>query len=331
MDNKTIYVVMPAHNVEKLIETTLNSLLNQTYPDWICLCMDDGSQDDTYKVMQSYAQRDKRILIFRQENKGQTKTMNILLNKVKGPYLAYLDADDAIHPQMFEILLQSLIQKNADVAEGNMIRFTDTLPQQNQEKLDYPKLSKTVLSDMSIFLNHKTAKGAWITKWNKIYRWDKVSHIRFSEKLTYEDDYFYASLVNQAIRRKVLVNYPFYFYRKNPNSLCGNVNWVRYQKSGINRICLSYESFVKANKIPSAYQAAFSFDLANDAYRMILRKPLKKGKEEKQIFESAREALTHYVKDGIVETKYLKPIQRFHVWITIHGWRRLSRILAYLA
>ena len=310
----TIYVVVPAYNVEKFIHVALDSLLKQTYKNWICLCMNDGSTDDTYKIMKQYARKDKRIQIFTQSNKGLTKTLNVLLNKVRGPYLAYLDADDAIHPQMFELLMRALTENHADVAECSAVRFIDALPEQAKEHLHFKDLRTELLTDMSIFLSHKTSKGAWINKWNKIYRWDKVKEVRFSEELTHEDDYFYNSIVNNKIQRKILVKYPFYFYRHNPSSLCGNVNWIRYQQSGLNRIRLSWENFIKTNQVPVRYQKAFAYDLANDAYRMILRKPLKKGKKDrKQIFNVACVTLRKYIKDGVIETKYLSLMQRVHM------------------
>ena len=103
-----IYVVIPAYNVDKYLAITFNSLLGQTYADWVCLCMDDGSTDETFKVMQQFAEKDKRFKIFTQKNQGVTKTLNTLLDKVEGPYLYYLDSDDYIHPKTFETLIQLL-------------------------------------------------------------------------------------------------------------------------------------------------------------------------------------------------------------------------------
>lgn len=328
-DYGTIYVIMPAYNVEKYIAHTFDSLLAQTYPNWKCLCMNDGSLDKTYDIMKSYANKDTRIQIFSQENQGVTKASNKLLENVEGPYLAYLDADDIIHPQMFEILLQNLIKENADVSEGTQVRCTDTPPSLIDQKLDPTSLSTTVLRDMSIFLTHKTSQGSWINKWNKIYRWDKVKQIRFSEKLIHEDDYWYNSLVNNNIQCKVLVNYPFYFYRQNPTSLCGHVNWVRYQQSGINRIQLSYDYFVKGNRLPDNKKEDFLYDLAQDAYRMIVRKPLKKGKN-KELFDSAHQAIKNYLREKIINKNYLSLKQRLHIWFVIHKFRIASILLAKL-
>ena len=325
----TIYVVMPAYNVEKFIAMAFDSLRAQTYPHWKCLCMNDGSTDKTWQIMQEYARKDKRILIFRQENKGLTKTMNILLNKVKGPYLAFVDSDDCIHPQMFEILLHTLLTTKSDVSECQFIRFFDSPEKQVLSRIDIEKAQPELLTDMSIFLNHKTSEGSWINKWNKLYLWHKVKDIRFSEELSYEDDYFYSSLIHDTIQTKALIDLPLYFYRRNPNGACGRVNWTKYQTAGINRIRLSYDYFIKGNRVPPERRDAFMSDLAQDAYRMIVRKPLKKTKDL-TFFRNAALAVRNYVSAGIIDTKYLSLKQRIHLWLVAHDCYRLSRWMAKL-
>ena len=148
---ETIYVVVPAYNVEKYLETTFNSLINQTYSDWICLCMNDGSTDKTWDVMQKYAQMDNRFKVFTQENQGVTKTLNILLDKVNGPYLYYLDSDDCIHPKTFETLLSVLQKTNSDVVECGMTRSYSEMLNTHIDKIE--DVSYTELTDMDIFLS----------------------------------------------------------------------------------------------------------------------------------------------------------------------------------
>ncbi len=330
----TIYVVMPAYNVERFLATAFDSLLAQTYTDWVCLCMNDGSSDKTYEVMQKYAALDTRIKIYSQENQGLTKTMNTLLNMVKGPYLSFLDADDAYHPQMLEVLMNTMVWANADVVECGVRRFVDTVPGEFLQPIESSQNEIQVLENMNIFLTHKTSVGAWIPKWNKLYDFDKVKTIRFSEQLCHEDDYFYNSLVHTVIKKKVLVPYPFYFYRHNSSSLCGNVNWKRYQTSGINRIKLSYDYFIAGGKCGEIYQKAFLNDLSQDAYRMIVRKPIKCEKNKdtrRQIYNNAKTAMQDYLSHGIVQTQFLKPMARFHIWLLVHNWYYLTLLMAKLS
>jgi len=299
----TIYVVMPAYNAEKFIGTAFDSLLAQTYSDWKCLCVNDGSNDKTLEIMQKYAQKDKRFIIFTQENKGVTYSRNFLLNRVQGPYLAFLDADDYWHPQMLETLLSKLVSTRSDIAECSLERFYDFPPKEQTSYIEINQIQENILTNMNIFLSRKTWKGYWINIWNKIYRWDKVKDIRFSEELSYEDDYFYNSLTHSCIQKKVLIPATLYFYRKNPSSLCGNVNWQKYQKAGIARIRLSYEYFILGNRVPKSIKKDFLFDLTQDAYRMIVRKPLKR--KDKTLFKSAQQAMTTYLQKGIAKRDFI--------------------------
>ena len=328
-DLGTVYVVTPAYNAEKFVGAAFESLLAQTYPNWKCLCMNDGSTDKTWDVIQEYAKKDSRFIVFSQENKGLTKTLNILLKKVKGPYLAFMDADDYMHPQMLEILLKTLMKTKSDLAECSVVRFSDDVDEKLLSPFKTETLTVNTITDMSCFLTHQTSIAGWINKWNKVYLWDKIKEIRFSEELSYEDDYFYNSLVHSVINQKAAVSIPLYFYRKNPNGACGNVNWEKYQQAGINRIRLSYEYFVEGKRLPQDKKEAFMRDLAQDAYRMIIRKPLKKGKV-KNLFKAARQAMFSYLKKGIVDMRYLSPKQRFHVWCITNNFYMLSLFISKL-
>ncbi len=90
-----ISVIMPAYNVSKYIAEAINSVLNQTLPDFELLICDDGSTDDTLSIIKFYAAKDKRIVFFEnKKNIGNLKTSNFLFSKCSGKYIAIQDADD---------------------------------------------------------------------------------------------------------------------------------------------------------------------------------------------------------------------------------------------
>lgn len=332
MENETIWIVMPAYNVEKFIGQALESLLGQTWQNWRCLILNDGSQDKTGEVMKMYAAKDRRFICATQKNQGVTKASNTLLNQVQGPYMMFMDADDYLHPQMLESLMYHLKKTQADVAECGVKRFVAEVEQADLSYIDVPTLSTELLKDMDIFLSPKTAKGGWINKWNKIYRWDKVKDIRYDEALAYEDDYFYNSVVHRVIDKKVVIYYPFYFYRKNPNSLCGKVNWNKYQSCGMRRVMLSYQYFIQERHCPVSHQNEFMRTLAQDGYRMIVRKPLKKseGKAYDELFCRAQAAVRTYVEQGILVPKYLSLYAHLGLMLLLLGQRKILKCLLKL-
>jgi glycosyltransferase involved in cell wall biosynthesis len=90
-----ISVLLPAYNCEKYITEAVNSILGQTFRDFELIIIDDGSTDDTRKILLDLARKDRRIkLILSRKNKGIVHSMNLAVKKARGKYLARMDADD---------------------------------------------------------------------------------------------------------------------------------------------------------------------------------------------------------------------------------------------
>ena len=109
MDNAKlplVSVIVPAYNSEAWIGECLDSVLAQTYPNWECVVVDDGSTDGTLAIAESYAQRDSRIRCLRQENQGPSVARNTAVAHSHGEYILPLDADDMIASQFVENAVQ---------------------------------------------------------------------------------------------------------------------------------------------------------------------------------------------------------------------------------
>lgn len=100
--NPVVSVIIPCFNQEKCIAETLDSVLAQTFPDWECIVMDDGSSDRSGAVVQEYCAKDPRIKYFRQENAGVSRARNEAVARSCGEYLLPLDGDDLIAPTYLE-------------------------------------------------------------------------------------------------------------------------------------------------------------------------------------------------------------------------------------
>jgi glycosyltransferase involved in cell wall biosynthesis len=100
MPAELVSVMMPAYNAGKYISQAVNSLLAQTSPDWELVVIDDGSTDDTAHVLARYS--DPRIRVYHQANAGEAAARNAALDRVRGKYLAFLDADDIFLPEHIE-------------------------------------------------------------------------------------------------------------------------------------------------------------------------------------------------------------------------------------
>lgn len=100
-----VSIIIPAFNVEKYIFRAIESCINQTYKNIEIIIIDDGSTDQTYKVILHYANIDQRICLLRQENRGVSASRNTGIEMSKGEYIIFLDADDWLEPFAIELLL----------------------------------------------------------------------------------------------------------------------------------------------------------------------------------------------------------------------------------
>lgn len=101
MKHPRVSVIMSVFNGERYISEAIESVLYQTFSDFELLIMDDGSQDNSNKILKDFAKCDNRIKLYFRGNKGLTKSLNELTKKVRGTYIARMDADDISHPDRF--------------------------------------------------------------------------------------------------------------------------------------------------------------------------------------------------------------------------------------
>ena len=106
-----ISIIIPVYNRAELIGETLDSVISQTYTNWECIIVDDGSTDHTENVVQAYAEKDSRIKFFKRpelRKKGASPSRNFGLEKAKGDYFQFLDSDDLLRNNKFEEQLKLL-------------------------------------------------------------------------------------------------------------------------------------------------------------------------------------------------------------------------------
>lgn len=106
---------MPVYNCEKYIGFAIDSVLKQTYTNWELIIVNDGSTDNTQKIIETYKKAEPRIISFYQENSKQGKARNLAISCAKGEYLAFLDADDVWIQQKLTLQIQEIESTNSDL------------------------------------------------------------------------------------------------------------------------------------------------------------------------------------------------------------------------
>ena len=120
-----ISVIVPVYNVEKYLVQCIESIKMQTFENWELILVDDGSQDNSGMICDEYAQKDNRIKVVHQKNRGVSTARNSGVKFATGKYISFVDSDDYIVPNFFEIMLEKLIAYKADMVRCGFYEFND--------------------------------------------------------------------------------------------------------------------------------------------------------------------------------------------------------------
>ena len=207
--NPLISVVVPIYNVEPYLEECLESLHKQTYQFLEILLIDDGSTDGSAKICNKYVLMDERFHYYYKENSGLSGARNYAIGILKGDYVAFVDSDDKIAPNTYNILASKLLQKNYDIIQFGY---------HNGILEDSPKLmlNEGELSSRDALISF-LLYGPDVV-WNKLVSREIVSKCLFKEGIMKEDSYVMPSFYLRA--NKILnISDCLYFYRTREGSI----------------------------------------------------------------------------------------------------------------
>lgn len=217
-NNPLISVIVPVYNMEVFLKRCLDSIINQSYKNLEIICVDDGSSDNSPKICDEYATQDSRITVIHQENGGLSEARNTGLNASHGDYIAFVDSDDYILPQMYERLLEALVKNESDIsccfwqfesADGTMCVDIDNVSGVCKEGL---------ISSVSFV---ETLTNSYyeivVSVCNKLYKKSVFENIRFKGRYT-EDDRILNSIYSKGYKIFV-IHELLYVYCENRQSL----------------------------------------------------------------------------------------------------------------
>lgn len=113
--NKKVSIIVPIYNAEKYLSRCLDSLINQTYSNIEIICVNDGSTDDSLKIIEDYSKKFNKIIIINQKNQGVSKARNVALQNVTGEYVMFIDSDDWIELETCEKAVAIMEEKSVDL------------------------------------------------------------------------------------------------------------------------------------------------------------------------------------------------------------------------
>ena len=171
-----VSIILNVYNGEKYINKCLDSIINQTYEDIEILIVNDGSTDDTSKILSTY--KDKRIRIINQENKGLSLSRNVGIDNAKGDYLYFVDVDDYIEKDTIEYLYNLSIKYDADLTTCIPLDRYDYETEIVNEEEKIEVLTNKEMLKRTLLIKHREG-----TTWNKLYRKKLFENIRFENRI----------------------------------------------------------------------------------------------------------------------------------------------------
>ena len=216
LTNNLISVIVPVYKVEAYLDRCVQSIIDQTYADLEIILVDDGSPDNCPAMCDAWAERDGRIRVIHKENGGLSDARNAGMAAATGEYIAFVDSDDWIAPEMFERLVKALQIDGSDIAACTVeMVWEDNTP------------SQLLTVQMNGVLDRQEAQKALLEEsllkqpvWYKIYRRDKIKDIAFEVGKYHEDVYWSYQAIGNA-NRVSLIDYIGYFYFQRPGSIMG--------------------------------------------------------------------------------------------------------------
>ncbi len=244
-----ISILIPVYNAEKFISRTIKSLLDQSMPLIDVIVVDDGSTDNSAKIISSFQKKDPRIKYFYQKNSGPSFARQLALSKVESPFVMFCDSDDYYEPEMCREMIFNLWRSRADFAmcDCNIIYETRE-HHRTQAEINYHHLKQFGVIKLT---NNLKQGEISVTLWNKIFRMSKIIdyNISFPSCREHDDSSFVWQYI-AAANTVYGINKRLYNYVLRGNSIMGSL----YNKVDINRLYeLIYSLNYTVNKLYKFY------------------------------------------------------------------------------
>ena len=222
-DQPLISIIVPIYNVEKYIKKCIESILAQTYTNLELILVDDGSPDRCPVICDEFAERDNRIVVIHKKNGGLSDARNAGLDIAQGKFIGFVDGDDYIAPQMYEILFDALFKNDADMSICNYVKVNEQYELIAEKNRILPIKDACVSPDE--FMHEYTGKYGWfyVVAWNKLYRKTLFDNLRYPKGKQHEDEFLIHRIVYKC-HKIVCVNQPFYYYVEREGSIMSQFN-----------------------------------------------------------------------------------------------------------
>lgn len=228
MTTSLISVIVPVYRVEKYLERCVKSILSQTYKNLEVILVDDGSPDQCPAICDACAEKDARVKVIHQENKGLSGARNAGIDAASGEYLAFVDSDDYVSPHFIEELYQLLQDTGCAIGQ---CRFSYVKGDGLVEESDSAFCIYRGESLMEQLYGPEEKATCFVVAWNKLYRAElfKETGIRYPEGRIHEDEATTYRLFHEAKKLAFLDRALYGYYTENGGSITSVFSAKRLQ------------------------------------------------------------------------------------------------------
>ena len=215
---KKVSIVVPVYNMEKYLEKCMDSLVNQTLEDIEIIVVNDGSTDNSLKILKKYKRKHPdKIVIINQENQGISSARNNGIDIATGKYIGFVDSDDYIKYDMFEKLYNKIEKTKSDIVVCNYKKYF----MKNEEFIDVDMVKN--INKNNIFEEPTILNNIYFAPWNKLYKRSLFEDIRFPIQKKYED---INAILKVFFKAKKIdkISESLYLYRINENGETLTIN-----------------------------------------------------------------------------------------------------------
>ena len=220
-----ISIIVPIYNVEKYLRQCLDSVLNQTYQNFECLLINDGSPDNSAGICKEYVDKDARFHYFEKENGGLASARNLGIKYSKGKYITFIDSDDWVDLDYLEVLHSKIKEYNTDFVISSYKKFDmdeDCFYLHIWDQDYYEKIwtSQELLSQLPNLENYD---GSYTVSWGKLFKRSLFDEILFNEQRKFGEDFECSFKLYLSMTSCLYIHKALYNYRLHSESMLGQV------------------------------------------------------------------------------------------------------------
>lgn len=207
-----ISIIVPVYKAEKYLNRCVDSILAQTFTDFECILIDDGSPDNCPAICDEYAEKDSRVKVIHQKNAGVSAARNAGLDVALGEWIGFVDSDDWIEEETYEVALNAAVEQNADIVQWKMRLVNPT------KDLEY-----NFQSDCELKIDKKNLL-TWLQNscCTQLFKRKLVddNSIRFPLNVKMGEDRHFSFCCMASAKKIWQLSRVFYFYNRNEDGAC---------------------------------------------------------------------------------------------------------------